>query len=270
MTDTSNANNGLVTKIWGPPAWTFLHSVTFGYPVEPTEEHKEKYKQFFELAGEVLPCKYCRESYKEFLQSGCTKFDDAKLENRESLTRWMYDIHESVNKKLGIEYGISYEDTVKRYESYRAKCSKSIKEKGCIMPLNKKANSYQIANTKDCPVIPFELAEKYKYYAKARGLNVLDMFLDNIHDASLEIQHKDSHLWTMRNKKCTSLINKMRLKAVPSLENEGQWKGLPTTDELKLIMMMSSNLDKDILIELSKKIPCKKKYKTIKTFKLVK
>lgn len=266
----SNANNGLVTKIWGPPAWTFLHSVTFGYPIEPTEEHKEKYKQFFELAGDVLPCKYCRDSYKDFIQSGCTKLDDDKLENRESLTRWMYDIHERVNKKLGVEYGISYDDVVKRYESYRAKCSKSIKQKGCIMPLNKKANSYQIAKTKDCPVIPFELAEKFKDYARMRGLDTIDMFLDNIDNASLEIQQKNSHLWAIRNKKCTSLIDKMRLKGVPSLEENGEWKGLPTKDELKLIMMVSSNLEKDILIDLSKKVPCQRKNRSKKIFKLVK
>ena len=36
-----NANNGLITKIWGPPAWEFLHSITFGFPISPTPEQKE-------------------------------------------------------------------------------------------------------------------------------------------------------------------------------------------------------------------------------------
>ena len=41
---TTNINNGLITKIWGPGAWEFLHSVTFGYPVSPTDEQKQYYK----------------------------------------------------------------------------------------------------------------------------------------------------------------------------------------------------------------------------------
>ena len=37
-------NNGLITKIWGEAGWTFNHAATFGYPLEPTEEQKIKYK----------------------------------------------------------------------------------------------------------------------------------------------------------------------------------------------------------------------------------
>ena len=32
--------NGLITKIWGPHFWETLHCVSFGYPLEPTEEQK--------------------------------------------------------------------------------------------------------------------------------------------------------------------------------------------------------------------------------------
>ncbi len=30
-------HNGLITKIWGGPGWIFNHSVTFGYPINPTD-----------------------------------------------------------------------------------------------------------------------------------------------------------------------------------------------------------------------------------------
>ena len=44
----SNENNGLMTKIWGPPGWLFLHCVTMGYPVSmdsKNQEHKLRKKQ---------------------------------------------------------------------------------------------------------------------------------------------------------------------------------------------------------------------------------
>ena len=27
-----NIGNGMMTKVWGPPGWLFLHCITFGYP----------------------------------------------------------------------------------------------------------------------------------------------------------------------------------------------------------------------------------------------
>ena len=42
-----NANNGLLTKIWGPAMWKGLHCIAFGYPIEPTIEQQEEYKLFF-------------------------------------------------------------------------------------------------------------------------------------------------------------------------------------------------------------------------------
>ena len=40
-----NADNGMMTKVWGPPGWLFLHCVTFGYPyviIPSKKEHQEK------------------------------------------------------------------------------------------------------------------------------------------------------------------------------------------------------------------------------------
>ena len=83
---TDYKNNGLITKIWGQVGWIFNHSVTFGYPIQPTEEQKQQYKQYFISLGHVLPCRYCRESYHNFITSGPTALTDDVLESRESLT----------------------------------------------------------------------------------------------------------------------------------------------------------------------------------------
>lgn len=91
------------TKFWGPPGWTFLHTITFNYPEKidlRKPEHREKkfyYKQLFENFQYTLPCKYCRESYKGFLKELPI---EPFLNSRKDLTHWFYMIHNKVNKKL--------------------------------------------------------------------------------------------------------------------------------------------------------------------------
>ena len=34
-------------NFWGPSGWLFLHSVTFQYPDNPSDEDKYNYKVFF-------------------------------------------------------------------------------------------------------------------------------------------------------------------------------------------------------------------------------
>ena len=60
-----NSPNGMMTSTWGPPLWHALHAITFNYPVNPSEEQKKEYFNFFNSLGGVLPCKYCRDNYKE-------------------------------------------------------------------------------------------------------------------------------------------------------------------------------------------------------------
>ena len=147
--DDPNAKNGLMTKVWGPAGWLFLHCVTFGYPLNPDQydqDHdfpigstRNNYRNFFHSAGDVFPCKYCRESYKDFMK--IHPIEDA-LGKREDIVEWLWNIHNLVNKKLGISYCDSSLDTIKdRYESFRAKCKalsteevQSNETKGCIIP----------------------------------------------------------------------------------------------------------------------------------------
>lgn len=141
-----NANNGLMTKVWGPPGWMFLHSITLGYPIKIDnydEEHiirKNKMKIFFESIGHVFPCKYCRISYLKFIKEiPIDKF----LNSRKDLALWLYKIHNKVNHKLGVpKCNIpTFENMYKEYDTYRAECSittstERIKNlnKGCVVP----------------------------------------------------------------------------------------------------------------------------------------
>ena len=262
---SNNKNNGLITKIWGPSGWEFLHSVTFGYPINPTEEQKINYKNFFYNIGEVLPCKFCRNSYKDFINNEII-LTDKDLENRESLTKWFFNLHNRVNKKLKVEYNTKYEDIVERYESYRSKCGKiDKKKKGCITPLNLKSSSYKIANYKESPFIPVDLSKKFIKYAKLRNLdNEHFKFLNLCKNKNniTKISDNNDNICINRNIYTRNIINKMREEGIPSIETEGKYIGLPTVDETKLILSMSSNLNLDELKDISEKLPGKK-YKLV-------
>lgn len=85
------------TKIWGPHAWNFLHSVALAYPEKPSMADRNAYYRFFQDLGAVLPCHYCKLHYSEhFVSSELT----AALESRQMLFEWTVNLHNKVNKAL--------------------------------------------------------------------------------------------------------------------------------------------------------------------------
>jgi hypothetical protein len=141
-----NVDNGIMTKVWGPPGWLFLHSIAFGYPyaINPNNPkhviRREATRRYFTDTGFILPCKYCRESYQDFIKQ--IPIDD-NLGSRKSLTKWLYVIHNKVNDKLGVPKCRipSFEEHTAEYEAFRAKCSKTTSAerinnmaKGCVVP----------------------------------------------------------------------------------------------------------------------------------------
>ena len=133
-----NANDGFLTTTWGPPLWHYLHTMSFNYPTHPTPEDKIHYLNFILQLEYVLPCKYCRINLKKnFIQLPLTM---KNMKNRESFSRYIYELHELVNKMLNKESGLTYKDVRDRYENFRSRCFKNIikaaeKEKGCTESL---------------------------------------------------------------------------------------------------------------------------------------
>ena len=244
--DSSKAN-GLITKIWGPHFWEVLHFVSFGYPLEPTEQHKKDYRDFFVSVKNVLPCKYCRVSYGEFiLNEERTKLTDNDLKNRENLTKWVYKLHERVNEKIGINYGVTYDDVYNKYENIRAQCMPA--QQSCNMPIHLKANAYKKADRKHMPVIPVETMQKIKKYATLRGIE----FGDDI--MKILKLNRDSPEWIKRDELCYKIIKKMRLDGISNVETKGVYKGLPSEYELKLISLLSTTICCKDLEEIVQKI----------------
>lgn len=130
-----NSNDGMMTYVWGPAKWHYLHTISFNYPVKPTKEQKAAYK--LEILGmlHTLPCGACRENLKQNLKAHPLRAKD--LKNRESFSKWVYQLHELVNQMLGKKSNLTYEEVRERYEHFRARCpaKKNLKkENGCTKP----------------------------------------------------------------------------------------------------------------------------------------
>ena len=57
------------TRFWGPPGWKLLHQIAYQYPENPTPEDKLNYGIFYSNLGNVLPCKYCRNSFTKYIKN---------------------------------------------------------------------------------------------------------------------------------------------------------------------------------------------------------
>jgi hypothetical protein len=146
------SGDGFLTTVWGPAQWHMLHTISFNYPVNPTEEEKNKYRNYVLSLQNVLPCGACRKNLKTNLKHFPLKMTDMK--SRDTFSKYIYNLHELVNKMLKKKSNLSYCDVRERYEHFRARCidekpkvfykpvkyseiktKKNKNEKGCTEPL---------------------------------------------------------------------------------------------------------------------------------------
>ncbi len=116
-----HSGDGMLTTVWGPSMWHFLHTMSFNYPVTPTPEQKRHYMDFILNLRNILPCKYCRMNLTNNLATRPLKM--CHMESRDTFSRFVYDLHETVNKLLGKNSGLSYCDVRERYEHFRSRCT---------------------------------------------------------------------------------------------------------------------------------------------------
>ena len=144
------SGDGMVTSVWGPPLWHYLHTMSFNYPIKPTTADKKHYKNFILSMRYVLPCRHCRNNLiKNFKALPLTA---ANMKSRDAFSRWVFKLHELVNTMLGKKSGLRYCDIRERYEHFRSRCvedkkfstrkiqaavnkTRKKKEKGCTEPL---------------------------------------------------------------------------------------------------------------------------------------
>jgi hypothetical protein len=115
------SGDGMVTKIWGPVAWTLLHTISFNYPVNPTLEQKHQYRDFILSLQNVLPCGTCRKNLKMNFKQ--LPLNMCHMESRDTFSRYIYNLHELVNRMLKKKSGLTYCDVRERYEHFRSRCT---------------------------------------------------------------------------------------------------------------------------------------------------
>ena len=141
------SGDGMMTKIWGPAMWHYLHTMSFNYPVKPTKEQKKHYRDFVLNLRNVLPCKYCRMNLTNNLKKKPLQM--CHMASRDTFSRYIYELHETVNRMLNKKSHLTYCDVRDRYENFRSRCTeekptvftfkktttKKKREKGCTEPL---------------------------------------------------------------------------------------------------------------------------------------
>jgi hypothetical protein len=139
------SGDGMLTTVWGPSMWHYLHTMSFNYPVNPSNRDKKNYKEFVLNLQNTLPCKYCRINLKNNFK--VHPLQNCHLKNRDQFSRYIYKLHEVVNKMLKKKSGLTYCQVRDRYEHFRARCTqekpkifnfkktRKNKEKGCTEPL---------------------------------------------------------------------------------------------------------------------------------------
>ena len=168
--------DGMLVSVWGPAQWHFLHTMSFNYPVNPTHEQKRQYRNYMLNLVNILPCKYCRQNLKKNYKAFPLTMEYMK--SRDSFSRYVYKLHERINKNLGKKSGLSYCDVRERYEHFRARCTeekpklftfkktrknKKENEKGCTEPLyGKKAKCVIKIVPKEERCETFQMDEKCK------------------------------------------------------------------------------------------------------------
>lgn len=134
--DDYNSNDGMLTTVWGPGVWHTLHTMSFNYPVEPTDDDKRNYRNFVLNLKYVLPCGKCRKNLRKNFKK--LPLDMKHMASRDSFSRYIYRLHELINKMLNKTSGLTYEVVRERYEHFRSRCTVELKpklEKGCVNPL---------------------------------------------------------------------------------------------------------------------------------------
>ena len=112
-------------KIWGPHYWFFLHTIAMSYPLHPNAVTKKKYYDFVQNIPLFIPVESMAGEFSKLLDQYPVQ---PYLDNKESFIRWMWFIHNKINKKLE-KPEISLNDFyVKYYEEYK--------------PINEKMSEY--------------------------------------------------------------------------------------------------------------------------------
>jgi hypothetical protein len=117
---------GIPPSCFGSIFWNMIHIIAIAYPeyVDNNDPIKITVYNFFNLLGDVLPCKECQIHYKQNFPK-LNLYDS--LDSRKSLSLWAYNLHNLVNRQLNVpESSIpTFEEVYNKYNTMRTEnCGK--------------------------------------------------------------------------------------------------------------------------------------------------
>ena len=108
----------LDSKVWGPHMWFFLHTIAFSYPNRPNAITKKKYYEFIQNLPMFIPIENMAGDFSKILNKYPVQ---PYLDSKDSFIRWVWFIHNKINKKLEKPEITLSEFYVKYYEAYKLK-----------------------------------------------------------------------------------------------------------------------------------------------------
>ena len=150
---------------WGRSTWKYLHTLTFAYPMNPTQEDKIKMYNYFTQLPEFIPCAECANSFRLYLQYIPV---NEYLDNTHSLVYWLYSIHFLVNQKLK-KTNTNLDIIVKEYLSHKTECAVkpivNLESNGkCTAPKNNKDTNKTTEFVNGCKLYADKMNAHLKNY----------------------------------------------------------------------------------------------------------
>jgi hypothetical protein len=122
-------SKNMLASLWGPSFWNVLHILSFSYPDEPTNDDKKNYYTFYYNLQYILPCEHCRDNLKKNYK--ILPLTAEVFKNSDSLSKYIYKLHELINKELNKKTTLTYEDIKNKYEQYIIKKSTRFRKCSC-------------------------------------------------------------------------------------------------------------------------------------------
>jgi hypothetical protein len=110
---------------WGPHLWRILHWLAEHVGQQTSKllqnDENEAWKRLFRVLAQVLPCAMCRGHYSSYMKShlNLDKISNTtnQVEKYELIRRWVFDLHEDVNRRREVDGGITFDTLKDTYSS---------------------------------------------------------------------------------------------------------------------------------------------------------
>lgn len=100
-------------KGWCSPCWIVLHAIADAYPSHPNNTDRVLAIRFLDSLKYMLPCETCNEHLRDFI-----KYHPPALDSNWHFKRWMCDLHNAVNARLG-KRQLTYKESERKQRQLR-------------------------------------------------------------------------------------------------------------------------------------------------------